>query len=178
MKQGNPSNDHRFYELKEILLKYMSGKISSPMNSQSLEQYISVLSLFIYKTDLDYQYNVPFFIEEHKRFSKFLIHARQQYRELNNIAKDLEAELQKLPSHISSRAKNQKIYLCLNNFLQIDLNMISEIKFCEQFSLSGGNRDKKSYRYTFCVGEKKECFEFTDKQKMLDKIKEVIQEML
>lgn len=175
MKQCNSSSDDRFCKLKEMLLKYISGKILLPMNLQSLDEYISVLSLFIYNINPNYKYNIPFLIEEYKQFPDFLMHAKQQYKELNDIAKNLKENCQNLPSHTPNITKNQKIYLSLNDFLEIDLNMISEIKFCEQFSLSGGNRDKKSYRYTLSIGEKKECFEPKDKEKMLSKIKEAIQ---
>lgn len=166
MKSCDIYNENRFKKYKDTLFEYISEETSLSQNYDFLNKYISVLSFFIYSVDKDYNYNIPFLIEQHNNFNKFLESAKMQYKELQDIKyniKNLEEDIMKLSEH-------KNIQLCLNDFLQVDMRDGLKIKFCEPFSIHSVNRNIESYVYTFCIGGRKKCFKHDNKKKMLEEI--------
>lgn len=170
------TND-RYKDIEKLLLKYISEEQCLP-NHEDCSDYISTFSFFIYNTDPDYEYNIPFLNEEHNKFRSFLCNAKAQYKEMKDIISEL------FPQGKDSVLWRQLVFtenefiLSLNEFLEIRFNKMIEpqISFCHPLSIDRGNREPSEYVYIFYNNAKQECFKQCEKDKMINNIKSTIAE--
>ena len=165
---------------KDNLMNYLadSGKLQFPY-SDKLDDYIHLLSFFIYKSDPNYLYNLPFLQEQHQKFRDFLNIAPQKYTCLLNTAQKISMELAINRFLDDQTYHNRPISLSINDFLIVDLRNLSKVAFHDNFSIDGATCTYKNDRLTFRVDNYIYAWSCCEKttHEVIVKISDIIQKL-
>ena len=165
---------------KDNLMNYLadSGKLQFPY-SEKLDDYIHLLSFFIYKSDPNYLYNLPFLQEQHQKFCDFLSIAPQKYTFLVNSAIELSAAATIKQLLDDPAYHNSTITLAINDFLTVNLHNLNKLDFHDHFSINGATGNYKNDRLTFRVDNYIYAWSCCEKttHEVIVKISDIIQKL-
>lgn len=113
----------------------------------SFMQFTAVFSYFIYLNDESYRYNIPYLIEQYKKFKMFLHKAHEKWTVLNNVAE----RLKNAKEILGVLNGNKKLTISINDFLEFECSKRSirnNIKFYGEPSINRAKWDKKDSVFT------------------------------
>lgn len=175
MEKINFSNEtERYASILDMIFKCIKGTDPIP-DAETCNNYVQMFSFFLYHSDSDYVYNIPFLKEAHDSFRKFLENSRKQYILLEKIVTELSAILPKNKSASETNKQLMDMVLSLNSFLQIGYNNDFVITLCDPPSFSGGNRTESNYVYTLYNGNNARCFYQKQYSDMITYAKSIIE---